>query len=276
MRKDISKIPGFPIADARTEQPTMVTLLKPSSNFFWRTIRRTLAMSIVFIALTSRAQFGDGGVVVPQTNVIEDMTIIGESYELEVQNESDLANIIRANGKGAQLYKHKKYKEAIPYLLVGAKMGFKMSQARLGDIYLNGRGEVPVDTMKGIGWHAVAASPFSMPNIRNRWKAIYGSVKNEQRGLVDQVASEYIDKYGSMATGTKCDSIRQAGSHLAQMYCEIEDQYRFRSALVTQDIMCLSAFGTTVEGSNMVASNASSCSYIGPQTEEISGGGPGF
>ena len=42
--------------------------------------------------------------------------------------------------RGKRLYNERKYKEALPYLLIASKRGFKWAQAMAGDIYVHGRG----------------------------------------------------------------------------------------------------------------------------------------
>lgn len=55
---------------------------------------------------------------------------------------------------------------------------------------------------------------------------------------MEALISAQRDKYGSRATGTKCQMIRTAGSHMSWLNCEVKDLYRFRSAADRYDL-CL-------------------------------------
>ena len=76
-----------------------------------------------------------------------------------------MAEIYDAAERGGRLYDDGRYAEALPYLAAAAERGFKVAQASLGDIVLNGRGGVPRDTQAGIGWLGVAAESQTLPRI---------------------------------------------------------------------------------------------------------------
>ncbi len=59
---------------------------------------------------------------------MEEVVVDVEKYTIETYDGS--VNLNEGNRKGARLYKEGRYGEAIPYLLTGARVGFKMSQAR--------------------------------------------------------------------------------------------------------------------------------------------------
>lgn len=110
----------------------------------------------------------------PETDeqVVEEVIVTAEPIDIEVATEDEVLLFYDAHKKGADLYKRRKYDEAKPYLLVTAKMGFKMSQARLGHIYLMGLGSTPKDAVKAIGWFGVAAEPTTTPGIRNQYRKL--------------------------------------------------------------------------------------------------------
>lgn len=76
-----------------------------------------------------------------------------------------ISQVYEAYSRGAELYKEKRFKEALPFLVAAAKRGFKWAQASTADIYLHGRGGVPVDLEAGIGWLGVAAAPRTAHSI---------------------------------------------------------------------------------------------------------------
>ena len=68
--------------------------------------------------------------------------------------------------RGKRLYNERKYKQALPYLLIAGKRGFKWAQAMAGDIYVHGRGGVPRAIEEGMGWLGVAARPQTAAGSR--------------------------------------------------------------------------------------------------------------
>ena len=72
--------------------------------------------------------------------------------------------------RGKRLYNERRYKEALPYLLIAGKRGFKWAQAMAGDIYLQGRGGVARDIEAGMGWPpASRRHPGSRRTSGGRW-----------------------------------------------------------------------------------------------------------
>lgn len=159
---------------------------------------------------------------------VEEVLILGERFEIDTTVA--FARLTESNSRGAKLYKQGKYKEALPYLLAGAKTGFKMSQARVGAIYLGGLGGVKKDLRKGIGWLGVASEPITAPEIRNTWKRVFSGVSESSKGEVAKIVSEYVALYGRRTTGTECEMTSNTKSLVAQLECTLDDEfYRFAS-----------------------------------------------
>ena len=159
---------------------------------------------------------------------VEEVIVIGERFEIDTTFAFD--RLTESNSRGASLYKQGKYKEALPYLLVGAKTGFKMSQARVGAIYLGGLGGVAKDYRRGIGWLGVASEPITAPEIRNIWKSVLNSVQTSSKDEVASIVAEYVSKYGRRATGTECEMTSNTKPLVARLECTLDDEfYRFAS-----------------------------------------------
>lgn len=168
----------------------------------------------------TRLAFEDGDV--------EEVLVFGERFEIDTTIAFD--RLTESNSRGAKLYKQGKYKEALPYLLVGAKTGFKMSQARVGAIYLGGLGEVEKDVRKGIGWLGVASEPITAPEIRNTWKRVLGNVAEGSKSEVAKIVAEYVALYGRRVTGTECEMTSNTKSLVASLECTLDDEFhRFAS-----------------------------------------------
>ena len=159
---------------------------------------------------------------------VEEVLVLGERFEINTTIAFD--RLTESNSRGAKLYKQGKYKEALPYLLVGAKTGFKMSQARAGAIYLGGLGDVEKDMRKGIGWPGVASEPITAPAIRNTWKRVPKNVSEDSRGEVAKIVAEYVALYGREVTGTDCEMTSNPKSLVARLECTFDDEFdRFAS-----------------------------------------------
>ena len=173
---------------------------------------------------------------------IEEIVVTGERFK--VDTEIAFQNLTRSNGEGAKLYKQGRYREALPYLLVGAKTGFKMSQARVGAIYLKGLGDVPKDVRKGLGWLGVASEPMTSPGIRNAWKKVLRHVPKDRLPEVEAIVKTYRENYGTLATGTRCEMTSNARSRIARLECTLNDElFMFATANQTHMIGCFSNRG---------------------------------
>ena len=106
--------------------------------------------------------------------------------------------------RGARLYREGKYREALPYLLIAAKRGFKWSQARAGDIYLHGRDGVPRDIEAGIGWLGVAAKAETAPAIRNYFRDVMTELPREHLLYFATIVADYRGKWDSDGYRVNC------------------------------------------------------------------------
>lgn len=166
-----------------------------------------------------------------QNNVpMEEVVVEGQLPEIDDMNRFEVVHYYNANARGGALYKMRRYDDAKPFLEVGAQLGFKMSQARLGAIYAYGLGTTERDAVKGITWIGVAAEHRTDPTIRKQYTDLLKQVPESAIPRIQELVSEGRAKYGSSATGTKCQMIRSAGSHMSWLECEVKDVYRFRSA----------------------------------------------
>ena len=154
---------------------------------------------------------------------VEEVVVTGETFEIDTTVAFE--RLTESNGKGAKLYKQGKYKEALPYLLVGAKTGFKMSQARVGAIYLGGLGGVQKDFRKGVGWLGVASEPITAPEIRNTWKRVLKNVPSSNKDEVTAIVAAYVSLYGSGATGTECEMTANTKSFISSLECTLDDEF---------------------------------------------------
>ena len=119
-------------------------------------------------------------------------------------------NVLR---RGKRLYNARRYKEALPYLLVAARRGFKWAQAMSGDIYLHGRGGAPKDIEKGMGWLGVAARPQTAPTIQSYFRQAMAEIPTGARKHVEDVVAHYREEWSSRDWRVSCRRT-QTGSRL--------------------------------------------------------------
>lgn len=159
--------------------------------------------------------------------VDEEMVVIVEEDE-----ETSRAVAMRmldthlSNSRGRHLYKQHRYAEAAPHLLAAAKRGFKMSQARLGEILVLGLDGIDQDIAAGMGWVGVAASGTTLPSVRNRFNELKAHVPPEMRPRLASIVDAYRAKYGSEATDVNCMR-GKADGHFTIMYCRFADEWKY-------------------------------------------------
>lgn len=130
----------------------------------------------------------------------------------------------RAQTKGTQLFRAKKYAEAIPHLEFAAQRGFKEAQQRLGEIYVNGMGDVERDLAQGVGWLGVAASGASEPRIRRLYQKVRESIPEEHNETIDRIVAQYTRNFNGSKTRVVCEMVQRAGTHAKVMRCRYLDE----------------------------------------------------
>lgn len=106
--------------------------------------------------------------------------------------------------RGKRLYNLRRYREALPHLLVGAKRGFKWAQAMAADIYLHGRGGVQRNIEAGMGWLGVAARPQTAPAIQSYFRLAMAEIPARARPHVEKVVKRYREQWSSRDWRVTC------------------------------------------------------------------------
>ena len=123
----------------------------------------------------------------------------------EMPSGEFISQVYDAANRGSQLYREKRYKEALPYLVVAAKRGFKWAQASAADIHLHGKGGVPVDLEAGIGWLGVAAQQKTTNSIRQFFEESKELMPERYTdAAIDAIVSDYRAEYGNRAHRVAC------------------------------------------------------------------------
>ena len=150
-------------------------------------------------------------IVEAYAGVVEEMVVVAPiitapAPELgQIPSGTFISQVYEAASRGAELYRQKRYKEALPFLVIAAKRGFKRAQASAADIYLRGLGGVPVDLEAGIGWLGVAAEPRTTNSIIEFYKESRALLPERYTPeAVDQIVSNYRSEYGSLNHRVAC------------------------------------------------------------------------
>ena len=138
--------------------------------------------------------------------------------------QGEIENTYRAQTQGRQLYRAKKYKEAIPYLEFAAQRGFKQSQVRLGEIYVKGLGGVEPDLVQGVDWLGVAASGESAPEIRRLYKSVRENIPAQHNETIEKIVEQYTSNFDGSRTRVVCEMVDRAGTHGKMMRCRYLDE----------------------------------------------------
>ena len=158
----------------------------------------------------------------------ETLTVVeGSPPATEGERAMRMEDTHLANERGRQLYLQHRYGEAAPYLLAAAKRGFKMAQARLGEILVLGLDDIDQDVAGGMGWLGVAASGTTIPSIRNRFDELHDNVPAQLHPRLASIVSAYTAKYGADAMGVDCRRHKPVGTHMTKIRCSFEDERRF-------------------------------------------------
>ena len=142
----------------------------------------------------------------------------------EIVPRAEIEYTYRAQTQGRQLYIAEKYKEAVPYLEFAALRGFKEAQRLLGEIYVNGLGDVERDIAQGVGWLGVAASGESEPKIRQLYQSVRERLPPQHNETFDKVVEQYTQSYDGRHTRVVCEMVQQAGTHGKMMRCRYLDE----------------------------------------------------
>ena len=134
-----------------------------------------------------------------------------------------LLETYKARSKGSLLYRRGKYAESFPYLLVAAKRGFRLAQARVGFLFQQGLG-TPRDAEAAIAWLALAATPDTLPEIMNYFRTQWAKIPPEYIPQLEQVIDEYREQYGNRENRVVCDMSRKAGTHFKKLTCRFMDE----------------------------------------------------
>jgi TPR repeat protein len=119
---------------------------------------------------------------------------------------------------GHRAYEREDYATAFKQYTHNACLGDKSSQFALGTMYLMGEG-VPPDGIRAYAWYVVAAESGEGDYERARDK-IAALIPPEHQQAATELGNQYVQEYGSKATGMFCLSRAEAGTKIARLECK--------------------------------------------------------
>ena len=134
---------------------------------------------------------------------VEEVVVTEKRLRTAIPTVELIQATYEARHKGGRLYRLGQYEEALPLLLVAARKGFKMEQARVSFLYQQGLG-TEQDVEAAVGWLGVAARGETTPEIRGRFKALWARIPQARRPYFEEVIDEYEKRYGNKANRTAC------------------------------------------------------------------------
>lgn len=225
-----------------------------------------LSISISAERVTNEIIYDDEGNI-----QLEKMTIIGEKTDQPLTHQ-EMLQAYEDHKEGNRLFDQKKYREAYPYLLSAAKVGFKDSQARLGFILLHGLGDVRAHHSRAIGWFSAAATGKTRPVVKRYYEMLMDSVPESKLAAIQQVVDGYQETYGRSDPVVTCSKERMTRSHIKRLRCFFTDTMVAATALENDDYRAVMA--GPEGGIHLVGSDP-----IIPPPEELpseAGGGSGL
>ena len=136
---------------------------------------------------------------------IEEVIVTAERLKKgAMPSQMVIVQTYNALSRGKRLYNLRRYKQALPYLLVAAKRGFKWAQAMAADIYLHGRGGVPRNMESGMGWLGVAGRPQTAPAIQKYFRQAMAEMPASARVHIEDVVKHYREQWSSRDWRVSC------------------------------------------------------------------------
>lgn len=165
-----------------------------------------IALCIGTLVVVARAESGwDGGAVPSAASYDEEVVVTADRLEKGAwPTQTIMVQTYSVLRRGKRLYNERRYAEALPYLLMTAKRGFKWAQAMAADIYLHGRGNVARDIEKGMGWLGVAARPQTAPAIQTYFRQALREMSPQQRAHIEDVVRLYRAEWSARDWRVSC------------------------------------------------------------------------
>jgi TPR repeat protein len=118
---------------------------------------------------------------------------------------------------GVRYYKKGSYKKAYEKLLYPAQLGLKDAQYYLGFMYLKGQ-HVDQSLATGMAWLGVACE-IEARQWQQTFDQIYNALNVEQRKVIDQKVTSYIQLYGMETQEMDCARVARTGSRKVTVNC---------------------------------------------------------
>ena len=186
---------------------------------------------------------------------VEEVVVTAEPLEKgKVPTGTIIAQTYNVRDRGMWLYEERRYREALPLLLIAARRGFKWPQAMAGDIYLHGRGDVARSLEAGVGWLGVAATPQTEPMIDSYYRDVMQELPMRLREAAEATVDRYRRQWASAGWRVSCR--RDISDSVTPVVSSLRLNRRLRCTFIDEVPICRPAyldpiFGPPIGGQQM-------------------------
>lgn len=200
-----------------------------SSYLYFKIRRRSRGRSEQELELLGRIIRGESQVSLADepNSPIEEVRVTWRPFEFIPEDPdefsvSDIRNMRGIRGTANRLYRQQEYAKAYPLLLALAKRGFKDSQSRLAYIFFNGADGVEKSNLRAMGWLGAAAHGRTEPGFKVLFNKYNRQVSDEFRPLVDQVVSQYQERFSFPEHMDCTTNHRYSSGVIKSTYCRFK------------------------------------------------------
>lgn len=115
-------------------------------------------------------------------------------------------------------YEREDYDKAFGLYARNACLGDKSSQFALGTMFLMGQGTQP-DGMRAFAWYKVASESGELDYVK-AFNRVDSLIPAEHRAASEELAADYVARFGSRATNVSCQRRAEAGTKISELECK--------------------------------------------------------
>ena len=146
------------------------------------------------------------------------VSFVSLSATAEMLEQEQIRALYDKELSGIRAYVDGRHEAAFKILGDTASKGMKESQYLLALMFLKGEG-VDKSILIGLGWLGVAIESGN-EEWNNTFSALYESMNDVQRAMIDAKVKDYVAKYGSVVQGVSCRKRTTARSRRLEIRCD--------------------------------------------------------
>ena len=181
------------------------------------------------LELLRRILRGESQITIPDEpgTAVEEVRVVWRPFEFVPEDPDefsivDIRKMRGIRGTANSLYRQGEYSKAYPLLLNLAKRGFKDSQSRLAYVLFNGADGIEKSNLRAMGWLGAAAHGRTEPGFKVLFNKYNRQVPEEFRPLVDQVVSQYQERFSYPEHMDCTTNHRYSSGVIKSTYCRFK------------------------------------------------------